>query len=116
MDSKENLTSKPQDMTEEFNSFIKLVRDLRRAAHQAHGDPMEHLRNWMSTRGRVEVTHLSKIKEGDLREVMKSVEPGRSSGADNIDGFSIKLAYPLTENSLLHLVNLSLEKGRFAGA
>ena len=45
---------------------------------------------------------------------MKLVKSGRSSGEDFIDGYSLKLAYPLIEDSILHLVNLSLGEGEFA--
>ena len=34
-------------------------------------------------------------------------------GVDMIDGFSVKLAYPLIEDVILHLVNLSLTKSHF---
>ena len=39
---------------------------------------------------------------------------GRSHGFDYIDSFSLKLAYPLIEDAILHLVNLSIESHSFA--
>ena len=38
----------------------------------------------------------------------------RSHGIDGIDSYSIKLAGPLLEKSLLHLINLSIKKQRVA--
>ena len=38
----------------------------------------------------------------------------RSHGVDDIDSFSIKLAGPLIEDALLHLINLSIRKHTFA--
>jgi hypothetical protein len=38
----------------------------------------------------------------------------RVHGRDEIDSFSLKLAAPLIEDSLLHLVNLSIESENFA--
>ena len=38
----------------------------------------------------------------------------RSCGVDLIDSYSLKLAAPLIEDALLHLINLSIEKGIFA--
>ena len=48
-----------------------------------------------------------------LRKIMKKRKGNRSCGIDYIDGFSIKLAAPLIEDVLLHLVNLSIEKSQF---
>ena len=55
--------------------------------------------------------HIDRIK---LREIMKKFKPSRSHGYDFIDAYSLKVAYPLIEDSILHLVNLSLEHGQFA--
>ena len=33
---------------------------------------------------------------------------GRSCGVDKIDSFSLKLAAPLIEDAIMHLVNLSI--------
>ena len=49
----------------------------------------------------------------DLSKIMKKLKGNRSSGIDFIDGYSIKLAYPIIENVLIHLVNLSIEKSQF---
>ena len=38
----------------------------------------------------------------------------RSCGVDTIDSYSLKLAAPLIEEALLHLINLSIEKYTFA--
>ena len=60
------------------------------------------------------MTHLMKISKQELRLIMKTVKSGKSYGDDTIDGYSLKLAYPLIEDSLLHLINLSLETRVFA--
>ena len=39
---------------------------------------------------------------------MKKLKPSRSHGMDFIDSYSLKLAFPLIEDSILHLVNLSI--------
>ena len=70
----------------------------------------------MSGRRRPEVTQLKKVDKRSLRKIMKHVKPGRSSGADQIDGYSLKLAYPIIEDSPLHLVNLSIGECTFADA
>ena len=44
-----------------------------------------------------------------LRQILKKLKGNRSSGIDFIDGYSIKLAAPLIEDVLLHLVNLTIK-------
>ena len=46
--------------------------------------------------------------------LLKKLKPSRSHGTDFIDSSSIKLAFPLIEESVLHLVNLSISSKRFA--
>ena len=41
---------------------------------------------------------------------------GRSHGIDFIDSYSLKISYPLIEEAILHLVNLSIKKKTFAKA
>ena len=45
---------------------------------------------------------------------MKKMKPKRVHGIDWIDSYSLKVAAPLLEDSLLHLVNLSIEQSTFA--
>ena len=49
-----------------------------------------------------------------LRKIMKKFKAKRTHGTDWIDKYSLKLASPLIEDSLLHLVNLSIREGRFS--
>ena len=44
---------------------------------------------------------------------MKKLKGNRSSGIDFIDGYSIKLASPIIEDVLIHLVNLSIRKSLY---
>ena len=54
-----------------------------------------------------------KINLTELRSILKKRKGNRSSGIDYIDGYSIKIAAPLIEDILLHLVNLSIEKSEY---
>ena len=45
---------------------------------------------------------------------MKKMKGSRSHGVDFIDSFSLKLAYPVIEDALLHLINLSIRQNQFA--
>ena len=44
-----------------------------------------------------------------LRKAIKRMKGKRSCGVDLIDSYSLKLAAPLIEDALLHLINLSIE-------
>ena len=48
-----------------------------------------------------------------LRKLLKKIKGNRSCGIDYVDGYSVKLAAPLIEDILLHLVNLSIEKSEY---
>ena len=54
--------------------------------------------------------NLQPIAKSDLQKILKKLKGNRSSGVDQIDSFSLKLAAPYLEDVLLHLVNLSLAK------
>merc|ERR1711888_233933 len=75
---------------------------------------MEYVRELINKGEVPEMSELTKIDKRGLRRVMSLVKPGRSSGADQIDGYSLKVAYPLIEDSILHLVNLSISEMVFA--
>ena len=51
---------------------------------------------------------LKLVNKSDLRKYIKKLKGGRSSGFDDVDSFSLKLASHLIEDVLLHLVNLAI--------
>ena len=57
---------------------------------------------------------LRPIKRDKLREVIRRTKGGTAGGYDYLDGKSLKLAAPLIEDSLIHLVNLSFLTNTFA--
>ena len=63
----------------------------------------------------MEVSELSlrKITKTELWIILKKRKGNRSSGIDYIDGYSIKVAAPLIEDILLHLVNLTIDKSEY---
>ena len=48
-----------------------------------------------------------------LEKYIKKMKGGKSSGIDDIDGFSLKIAAPHLKEVLLHLVNLSITSKSF---
>ena len=56
---------------------------------------------------------LKEITCTELRLILKKPKGNRSSGIDYIDGYSVKLAAPLIEDVLLHLVNLTIGTSKY---
>ena len=106
----------PRDIANAFNRiFINKVRGLvSRVSNQAKEEPKERLKSWLEQRDEaIEEFKLKPITPENLSKIMKKLKGNRSSGIDFIDGYSIKLAYPIIEDVLIHLVNLSIEKSQF---
>ena len=57
---------------------------------------------------------LQLINRQRLRKIIKRLKGGKASGVDNIDSFSLKVAAPLLEDALEHLINLSINSSTFS--
>ena len=77
--------------------------------------PEERLRVWLNSN---QVTppgfRIEEINNLQLREIWKKFKPKKVHGADWIDAYSLKLAGPLIEDAILHLINQSIRSGIFA--
>ena len=108
---KPELITSPLKIATIFNNFFrKKVETLRSKTDKTPLiQPTIRLRNWLQKRP--EPPPLFKIKEVNkitLRRAIKRMKGKRVHGTDTIDSYSLKLASPLIEESLLHLVNLSI--------
>ena len=106
----------PRDVANAINdTFLKKVKDLRtQVSDDPEIDPKVRLGEFLRKRSEpIPSFNLKKISISILRKILKKRKGNRSSGIDYIDGYSIKLAAPLIENILLHLVNLSIEKSKY---
>ena len=78
-------------------------------------DPVERLKSWFQQWSELcpkfDLREIGCLK---LRKIINKMRPSRSHGTDFIDSFSLKLAYPLIENAILHLVNLSISQNKFS--
>ena len=100
-----------------FNKFFKNnITTLRqKTAIEARIEPAKRLRTWLSKRPEPPPEFkIKKIRIATLRKALKRMKGKRVHGRDEIDSYSLKLAAPLIEDSLLHLVNLSIESQNFA--
>ena len=106
----------PRDIANAINdTFLDKVKDLCEQVNDTPDvDPRERLNNFLQKREE-EITefNLKKISKLDLRKLLKKRKGNRSSGIDYVDGYSIKLASPLIEDILIHLVNLTIEESEY---
>ena len=49
-----------------------------------------------------------------FRQIMKKFKSKRVHGVDWIDSYSLKIASPLIEDALIHLINLSIKSSKFS--
>ena len=101
----------PKDIANALNdAFLSKVHGLvENVTDTTEICPIERLSNYLDKKGRppqqFEIKPISKFQ---LRNLLKKRKSNRSCGIDFIDGYTIKLAAPIIEDVLLHLVNLSL--------
>ena len=103
----------PRDIANVFNQiFINKVKGLvAKVGNEAKIEPKDRLKVWLEQRTiEIEEFKLNPITKENFKKIMKKLKGNRSSGIDFIDGYSIKLASPIIEDVLIHLVNLSIRK------
>ena len=77
--------------------------------------PCERLRKWLAKRPDPPPPFQFKIIDRiGFRKIMKKMKPKRVHGVDFIDSFSLKIASPLIEDALIHLINLSITNNSFS--
>ena len=111
------MVTNPAKMADIFNKFfIQKVRALRAKTNSPPTiDPVQRLKNWLKKRKEPPPPFkLREITRMELRKLVKKMKGGKNSGVDQIDNFSLKLAAPLIEDALLHLVNLSIRTSCFS--
>ena len=110
------MVSNPAKIANIFNNFfvqkVKLLR--QKTASEPSVDPVKRLEKWVSQKSDLPVFKLKKINLPTLRKIIKRMKGKRSHGVDNIDSYSLKLAGPLIEDALLHLINLSISEQTFS--
>ena len=111
------LVTNPDKLATMFNDFfIEKVRLLRSQTNSLPTvDPVSRLQQWLDKRGKpLPPFRLKEINRKQLRKLIKRMKGGRSSGVDGIDSYSLKLAAPLLEDALEHLINLSIRTSTFS--
>ena len=110
------IISNPKGLANAFNKIfqtkVKKLRDITNN-DTIKVDPKVRLESWLGEKviPKFELKEIDLIK---LRKIMKKVKPSRSHGVDFIDSNSLKLAFPIIEDSILHLINLSISSNKFS--
>ena len=115
-DEQGDLTTNPTKMATLLNSyFTQKVKKLREKTNSPPTiDPVKRLQQWLDRRPEPPPPFkIKKITRTKLRTLIKKMKGGTSCGVDKIDSYSLKLAAPLIEDALLHLVNLSILTSSF---
>ena len=86
--------------------FINKVKKLRSSLPPPRNDPLEHLRNLMSTR--TCAFTLKPVHPDDVLEIVKNLKNSKSTGLDNLDVWTLKLIIGDILPALTHVINLSL--------
>ena len=112
------LVSNPSSLATMFNEFfLEKVRLLRAKTNtNPKVNPVTRLQSWLESSGKLPLPKFSikPISREKLRKLIKRMKGGKSSGVDTIDSYSLKLAAPLIEDALEHLINLSITTAKFA--
>ena len=106
----------PRDVANAINKcFLNKTAKLRENIGQnSQVDPRDRLKSFLGDKlHQKEKFHLKEISAQELRNILKKRKGNRSSGIDFIDGYSLKLAAPLIEDILLHLVNLTISSHEY---
>ena len=111
------IITNPKALASAFNKiFREKVDKLReKTTTEPKVDPVERLNSWLGQRpDPIPEFQLTPIDLTKLRKLMKKMKSSRSHGLDFIDSYSLKLAFPLLEDSILHLVNLSISSKKYS--
>ena len=111
------MITNPLKIATKLNSFfINKVKVLRAQTNTPPRiNPETRLEQWLSERETPPPPFkIQEITKKTLRKLIKKMKGGKSCGVDNIDSFSLKVAAPIIEDALLHLINLSIRTKCFA--
>ena len=111
------LVSNPKKLANLFNHYFReKIQLLREKTNQPPVvPPTERLRKWLVKRDEPPPPfQIKPINKTDFRKIMKKMKPKRVHGIDWIDSYSLKIASPLLEDSLIHLINLSIKDAKFS--
>ena len=112
----DNITN-PLKLATLFNNYFRTkVKKLRQRTDKPPKiPPTERLRRWLDSRRQPPPPFtLKEINKKTFRFIMSRLKCSRVHGIDWIDAYTLKLASPLIEDSLIHLINLSIKQSKFS--
>ena len=111
------MITNPQKLSNMFNHYFrKKVELLRQKTDSPPAiPPGDRLRSWLAQReSQPPPFELKMIDTTMFRKIMKKMKAKRVHGVDWIDSYALKTAGPVIEDSLIHLINLSIKGSKFS--
>ena len=111
------MVTNPKRLANLFNNFFRRkIQLLREKTDQPPAiPPCQRLSNWLAQRDSPPPPfQLKTIDKKMFRRIMSRMKPKRVHGVDWIDSYSLKVASPLIEDALIHLINLSILGSKFS--
>ena len=106
------LYTKPSDLSRLMNQFfIDKVKNFRQNLPPNRSDPLQHVSKLMKNRKcnfKLKFVHPDQIYE-----IISKMKNSKTVGIDNIDSFIIKLVASELTPAITHIVNLSIQSGKF---
>ena len=97
------------DFGKYFSHKVEILHSKTDKAPSIH--PCIRLKNWLDKKKIVTPEfQIKPIDKAFLRKILKRLKGSRVHGVDWIDSFSLKIAAPILEDSLLHMINLSIRQ------
>ena len=113
------LISGPQTLADSFNFIFsnKVKKLIKTLAGEVLENPCHRLSRWLQKRSNpIPIFELKEITLVTLEKYIRKLKGNRSSGIDQIDSYSLKLAGPHLEKVLLHLINLPIKNKSYPKA
>ena len=101
--------SRPIEMAREMNKFfLSKIQILRSGLiGNVQIEPEDRLGTWLNGK-QIPGLELKPVLENDVRKAFGKLSGSKSTGIDDIDGFSLKIASPHILKAVTHITNLSI--------
>ena len=108
---------KQKELTEaQAQYYVDKVEGIKKFLPRVNEDPLKYLRRafnrWRPDGGKPMFV-LKNTNTNEVMEMIKKLKNGHAYGIDEIDSFTVKLAGPVIAPLIAHIINLSLESGKF---
>ena len=106
------IVTSPAKLAEIMNNFfVDKVARIQQNLPNSSDDPLRTVKNLM--KDRTSVFSLSFVHPDAVKKIVMGLKNSKSSGVDNIDTYILKLLVDDVLPAVTHIVNLSIQQGKF---